>query len=208
MDVVPPEYIRFLPDAARSSAREVVAATGTQRKFQFIVLEFHERTLDAILGAHRDALPWSTVGRLCCQLLDATVFLVRHGVVHGDFKLNNVLITNVGDLQVCDFGCAVKLSRRGGRLLLDARNNRGGNMAHKAPEVLSALAVASRDPGGNHMLDLTHQPAFATGVLMFEIAVCCLANLLSSGFDSCIVFRRTLTRWGTTPLGSWNKPRA
>ena len=42
----------------------------------------------------------------CVQLLEAVDFLHSHWIMSRDLKLPNLLLTNGGQLKICDFGLA------------------------------------------------------------------------------------------------------
>jgi serine/threonine protein kinase len=72
---------------------------------RYLVMEYVEgRTLRSLLDA--GALPPAQAVALSLPLLDALDVAHRHGVVHGDFKPENVLITPSGHPKLTDFGIA------------------------------------------------------------------------------------------------------
>ncbi|QRV94765.1 kinase domain protein [Ceratobasidium sp. AG-Ba] len=61
-------------------------------------------------GAIRDYLAQNTSAdrlKLCAQITDGLSYLHEHGVVHGDLKGDNVLISDAGEPLLTDFGNAV-----------------------------------------------------------------------------------------------------
>ena len=99
----------------------------------------------------------------CRQLSEAEKFLVQHGVVHLDMKLNNILVSQDGVLKICDFGFAVQLQPSDFKMRLTQGMAPGGNPAHLAPEVLNAARRAG-------MLSQNH---YGSLMCFLQLASCC-----------------------------------
>ena len=70
----------------------------------FITLELlRGPTLDALLCDRPDGLSWPELQEIALPLLDALHFAHTQGVLHGDLKPNNVILTDSG-LRLFDFG--------------------------------------------------------------------------------------------------------
>ncbi|KAL1755230.1 kinase-like protein, partial [Schizophyllum commune] len=85
------------------------------------------------LKAHVDADRLS----LMAQTADALDYLHQNGIVHGDIKGNNVLISSKGDALLCDFGLAIVLSDIAIASGLPSDLNGGGTMRYMAPELFA-----------------------------------------------------------------------
>ena len=100
----------------RVSHRNIVRTYdfGTTRTgVPFLSMEYVEGTsLQAVL-AHRGALPSSVVLALAKQLMRALDAAHEQGVMHGDIKPANLLLTFDGLLKVTDFGGAALVRRPG-----------------------------------------------------------------------------------------------
>jgi serine/threonine-protein kinase ULK/ATG1 len=74
-------------------------------------------------------LPEDEVIKYLCQILNAFQTLVRHKIMHRDFKLANILLHD-GNIKVADFGFAKLLSSE------DYATTMLGSPLNMAPEVL------------------------------------------------------------------------
>ena len=128
----------------------------------YVVMELvGGRPLDRILG---DVPPPIDVGiAYGIQIADALAHAHQHGVVHGDLKSANVVVTPDGRAKVLDFGLARRLPTAQITELsethepLDARPL-AGTLAYMAPELLSGQTP-------DRKTDL-----WALGVMLYELA--------------------------------------
>jgi eukaryotic-like serine/threonine-protein kinase len=105
----------------------------------FIAMEYVEgRTLAQLIG--QGALPVETVLRYGRQLASALAHAHDRGVIHGDLKPLNIIVTPLGDAKILDFGLArrrdpVELDRQTLETLSpDDQLGLGGTLAYMAPE--------------------------------------------------------------------------
>lgn len=98
----------------------------------FLVLEYAEYDLAALLGLPELAnkLTGDHVKSWSHQLLRATDYLHKNGIMHRDLKPANVLVTKTGTLKLADFGLARQLLP--GRLYTNAV----ATIWYRAPELL------------------------------------------------------------------------
>ncbi|MQM05465.1 hypothetical protein Taro_038275 [Colocasia esculenta] len=121
--------------------KEVVV--GSSLDSIFMVMEYMEHDLKALMEAMKQPFSQSEVKCLMLQLLSGVKHLHDNWVLHRDLKTSNLLMNNRGELKICDFG----LSRQYGsplkpytslvvtlwyRVYMSALNTYGG----RAPELL------------------------------------------------------------------------
>lgn len=97
-------------------------------------------------------LPFDEVVRVGLQVADALKHAAKYGIVHGDIKPSNMLLTEAGDVKLSDFGLARHLSEA---------NTREGKLAG-TPNYLSPEAAAKG--ATDFRSDL-----YSLGVTLFEL---------------------------------------
>src|SRR6266404_3005530 len=129
----------------------------------FIAMEYVDgRPLSESIRA--EGLPFETTLRYGRQLASALAHAHDHGVVHGDLKPSNIIITPGGDAKILDFG----LARRSDPAEFDRqtletvsaehRSGLGGTLRYMAPEQIDASPASQST-------DL-----WALGVVLYEMA--------------------------------------
>ena len=123
----------------------------------FLVMEFVKgETLRHRLGR---PIPLDEVMAITVQCAGALAAAEKIGIVHGDIKPENIMLTPDGQVKILDFGVAKRLARGeiGGTVdTLDLTGGLSGTPAYMAPEVLEA-----KDPD-------TRADIFALGVVFYE----------------------------------------
>jgi serine/threonine protein kinase len=99
----------------------------------FFVMEYVAgRSLSDEISAAGGRLPLPKALQFACEVADALHYAHSHGVIHGDIKPANILVTNDGHAKIADFGVA--------RLNQAVANHAGkifGSPAYMAPEQLT-----------------------------------------------------------------------
>jgi serine/threonine-protein kinase PknK len=100
----------------------------------FIVMPFHGKgSLEALIGRH-GPLDWREALSIGVKLAGALETAHRAGILHRDVKPGNILLTDYGEPQLCDFGIA--------RIAGGFETGTGvitGSPAFTAPEVLEGV---------------------------------------------------------------------
>lgn len=105
--------------------------------------DLHYLTMELVDGrsareALRDdgAMPWPKAVRVAWEAARALAAAYEQaGVVHGDVKPANFLLSSAGNVKICDFGLAlVDLKRGPNRRRPDREEHRRGTAAYAAPE--------------------------------------------------------------------------
>jgi eukaryotic-like serine/threonine-protein kinase len=129
----------------------------------FIAMEYVEgRTLAELI--REGGLPVETVLRSGCQLASALAHAHDRGVIHGDLKPLNIIVTPRGDAKILDFG----LARRKDPAEFDKRTletvsaesmvGLGGTLPYMAPEQIDGADASPRT-------DL-----WSLGIVLYEMA--------------------------------------
>jgi len=114
----------------------------------FISMEYVEgRTLAEIIK--RGPLPTDTVLRYARQLSSALAHAHDRGVLHGDLKPLNIVVTPQGDAKILDFGLARRTNPEFDRQTLDTLSDEirlglGGTLPYMAPEQIEGRAASAR----------------------------------------------------------------
>ena len=141
------------------AAREVVSP-NVCRIFDLIVADGEELVsmeyIDGVTLAdrlrERGPLPLQDAREIASQFLSGLTAIHRAGLVHRDFKPENVMITRAGRVVVMDFGLANIPTERGGRTI-------SGTPAYMAPEQARGEGVDAR------------ADVFAAGIVLVEMLV-------------------------------------
>lgn len=112
---------------------------GNNRDAVFLLFEYCENDLSAILKAYKQSFREGEVKQLILQLLSAVQYLHSRWIIHRDIKLSNLLYTSRGRLKLADFGLARTLS-------YPSRNDLTPTVVtlwYRAPELLLGTSVYS-----------------------------------------------------------------
>jgi serine/threonine protein kinase len=143
----------------------------------FLVLEFVAGpTLAEQLAAH-GPLPHTEAARVCAAVASALGAAHKRGVVHGDVKPANVMISPAGP-RIVDFGTAAAIEQYG-----HDRSFAGGTPAYGAPELASGPPRPEAD-------------MYAFGLLLRD---CLTAHRLRPDADPPAVLVAEIGRWPWVP---------
>ena len=132
----------------------------------FMVMEFVPRNLLEVLEEYEYGLPKHMTKKIIFQICKAISFIHSHGFIYRDIKPENLLIDELGNVKLCDFGFGRHLEASGeGGVLTDYVATRW----YRAPELL--LGPPFEDDGGK-VLRASYGPEidiWAIGCLMAEL---------------------------------------
>ena len=165
LKLLPPETAAC-PDSMKQMQREAEALraishpavvqlieSGESSGLHYIVMEFVEgRTLRAALAEGAITDPEG----IARQLVAAAAVIDRAGLVHGDIKPENIMITPEGQLRVIDFGLTLNTTPGSLRATVNALGL-AGTIGYSAPERIRGEPATSRSD------------VFAAGCVIFEI---------------------------------------
>lgn len=80
--------------------------TGSKMDSIFLVFEYCEHDMGRLLDSMPQPFTEAAVKCLMLQLLRAVAHLHKAWIMHRDLKMSNLLLTNAGELKLCDFGLA------------------------------------------------------------------------------------------------------
>jgi serine/threonine protein kinase/tetratricopeptide (TPR) repeat protein len=142
----------------------------------FLVMEFVEgETLRQRLTRPVTLDAFLDLGTQCAEALSAAH---RVGVVHGDIKPENIMLTPDGQVKILDFGLAKNLPSVDQSATIDRAGTFAGTPAYMAPEVLMEKAPDGR------------ADIFSLGVVFYEVLTAHHPFQASSFMATCDRIRR------------------
>lgn len=109
----------------------------------WIIMPYMEHTLRSILkkkyptGIKNETL----LATILYEVLKGLEYLHKNYIIHRDLKSNNILVSNKGEVKLCDFGVSGKLIDNG---IWTNRHTFIGTLAFMAPEVMEQIEYDSR----------------------------------------------------------------
>ncbi len=117
----------------------------------YLVLEYIAGPLlSQTIKAHRTGAPVDQAIVLITQILGGLAYAHDHGIIHGDLKPANVLVTESGTAKITDFGIARGIGEQSGEGL-------SGSPRYMAPEYVSQRIMT---PAADQ---------FAAGILLYQL---------------------------------------
>jgi serine/threonine protein kinase len=129
----------------------------------YIVMEYVEGLALADL-IPEGGMPLAQVGRYAAQISSALDFAHQQGVIHGDLKGSNIIVTSEGNIKLLDFGLGRRIPRNGmaevtsACLPLAEAGATAGTLPYLAPEVLRGNPTSRQSD------------VWALGVLLYQMA--------------------------------------
>jgi len=142
----------------------------------YIVMEYVEGLPLADL-IPEGGLPLQQVERYAAQIAGALAFAHQHGVLHGDLKGTNIIVTSEGNTKLLDFGLGRRIPRSGmgevtsACLPLTETGATAGTLPYLAPEVLRGNPTSPQSD------------VWALGVLLYQMATGELPFLGATPFE-------------------------
>jgi serine/threonine protein kinase len=152
---------------------------GEEEGQAYIVMEYVEGlTLDDLIP--EGGMPIEQVGRYAAQIAGALGFAHHQGVIHGDLKGSNILVTATGNLKLLDFGLGRRIPRSGmaevsgDSLPLTEAGAMPGTLPYLAPEILRGNPSSLQSD------------VWALGVLLYKMATGELPFSGATPFELCV----------------------
>uniref|UniRef100_A0AAV1T1A4 Protein kinase domain-containing protein n=1 Tax=Peronospora matthiolae TaxID=2874970 RepID=A0AAV1T1A4_9STRA len=155
--------------------------------YVYLVSDFCARgeLYELVSAADTGHLPVALVQKYGRQIARGVSFLHAHGFAHRDLSLENVLVTDDDQCQVCDFGLAASTAQRSRETV--------GKLFYMAPEVLAAVPYRA-----------AKADVWSLGVMLFIMLVGAPPVETASSMDARFRLitnkgvRQLLDRWGLT----------
>ena len=130
---------RFLREAIRTSSLNdphiaAIHDVLEQGRDILLVMEYVEG--ETLRQRLRRPLTLQQFLDIAVQSTQALVAAHEHGIIHGDIKPENIMLTSAGQVKVLDFGLARHLPRSGRSSTMDRFSTLAGTPAYMAPELL------------------------------------------------------------------------
>jgi predicted Ser/Thr protein kinase len=136
---------------------------GEEEGRAFIAMEYVEGLpLADLIPEH--GMPPEQVERYAAQISGALAFAHQQGVIHGDLKASNIIVTPEGNIKLLDFGLGRRIPRSGMAevtslcLPLAEAGATAGTLPYLAPEVLRGNPTS------------VESDVWALGVLLYQMA--------------------------------------
>lgn len=128
----------------------------TENNYHFISLEFvHGHSLKDLISGHSGlGVPVPDAIRILHDITQGVAYAHEQGVIHRDLKPDNVLVSSVGEVKICDFGIARTLWQENG---LTKTGGAVGTPYYMAPEQI-------RGEEADHRTDI-----YSLGIIGFEL---------------------------------------
>ncbi|WP_299461862.1 serine/threonine-protein kinase [uncultured Microscilla sp.] len=122
----------------------------------FLVMEYVQGvTLEQYTSEISGPLSESQAKRVFAKILDAFAYAHQRGIVHRDIKPANIMITQMGDVKIMDFGIAKMVDNQ--EKNLTQAGVRLGTIYYMSPEQIRAWEIDARSD------------IFSLGITLFEI---------------------------------------
>ncbi|XP_073679937.1 cyclin-dependent kinase-like 4 [Garra rufa] len=148
--------IRLLKQLRHENLVNLLEVFKRKRRW-YLVFEFVDRTVLDELEQFPSGLDPYRVRRHLYQILRAVSFCHQHNIIHRDVKPENVLVSQLGVVKLCDFGFARTMAAAPGEVYTDYVATRW----YRAPELLVG------DTRYGKAVDV-----WAVGCLFFEMLTC------------------------------------
>lgn len=129
---------------------------STESGLQFITMEYvHGTSLkDLIYNGSASGLPIADAVKILYEVTEGVAHAHSKGVVHRDLKPDNILVSNLGEVKIVDFGIARSLWQENG---LTKTGGAVGTPYYMAPEQI-------KGEGADHRADI-----YSLGIIAFEL---------------------------------------
>ena len=131
-------------------------SSGKLKGAQFFMVQYYEKTLENVIKNENPST--EIILNYAIQLSRALLHLYESKIAHLDLKLDNIMISEINEIVIVDFGCAIRLDDS-----YHANHaHTPGNPSHLSPEIMIAFK-------NNLSLPCESQFSWELGVILYEM---------------------------------------
>ena len=146
-------------NGVHQTIRDLCFKDGEIKGAVFFLVQYYEKTLESVIKNENPSQ--ERILRYAVQIAGALLHLYECKIAHLDLKLDNIMINEMDEIVLVDFGCAAKLDASFN--VISVPHHDPGNLAHLSPEVTYARSRGEKN------FPCKGQYSWELGVILFEM---------------------------------------